>query len=503
MLSFRFAFVFLFVSSCLGFITERDFEVARLLTLKERVEQIPAEFGEQLSLLKNVRFDASISQKRQNLPQACITALTNWGTLFTTGSCSDLTTFYTKIFTGDSITNAETTQVCESQCLSDAKGNLTEILSTCPSDFTTDYSGGFDEFFKYLRSVCIKYNQEYCAPKIAAVFSDPTVFVNPTANDLQSICHPCLNLWINTLGQEGADFQSFFCLKEGNKWCWIEFNNINNNIDISDFASFFDKMCSSSCYQRYLALSQRFVNSTDQISMPDLCVRDFNGDLCFSKIYSAISVDSDSACPENPTPSSSCPSSCKDLLKRMFGIGCCGGYFFRLLEQSSDGEFDVDVIRNYVEDSCGIDIPGACPTGRIVGVIVVKNIKYAWVKSNENRFRRALIRDIAANLAAVGEPTITEITETSDGIQIKFTVNYDSKEEADSIQSSVSKLGDSEWLLPSVGGLPVDSRVDPLSPASIDTSASSFQSETVDGEPSGSSALGLSFAVLFLALFFF
>jgi len=243
--------------------------------------------------------------------------------------------------------------------------------------------------------------------------------------------------------------------------------------------------------------------------MGSLCTRNPDtNQLCVFSVLATADNDGDN-CDEQPEENE-CNAACKGFINNMVDdLGCCVETFFGFIELADEADATINEedniasgegageratvpdIRNWITETCDIEIPEACDVdGYVEFVIRVANVRLETYNEDPETVERAVKADIAAFLGVnptdISYDTVAEFAassekralgiarDASDGLEFTGTIQSGGRNHEDIASAGEDGLMNDDADVNSVNGQGAEYRNDPVEPAVVDGGSFTF-----------------------------
>jgi len=229
-------------------------------------------------------------------------------------------------------------------------------------------------------------------------------------------------------------------------------------------------------------------------SFSAICTKRSSGEYCLITVQRhGGELDTGGSC--DPS-SGTCSNKCKSKVQGIKDdFGCCINMVFELIDADAKTDSPSGTeLAEWVSDTCHVSIPDPCiPNRKIVLFVTIANLRYDFVKDNEELVYDLLTLDIAL-AAGVSDKQVTIVDYKKIGSLVQFEVDIqvDSDGFVDATADDLENP-DTFSFVNLGSGLSDDSKRDPTSPFYV----SSAKTKTVSN---GAATLLVSFSFMFIAL---
>jgi len=450
--------------------------------------------------------------------QACMAAFQVFGGL--QQQCS----FALVSLGNSSVTDADITRICTSDCIPRIKAALKAIDIGCSG--SGGPLDGFSSILEFitanLRTTCLKYNGQYCYVNFTRSVNALNAHQGSTytVDELTQICTPCTSIVykaINELVNSSISFPSIvnsICVKNNDEFCYPKFQNFTNSqSSFGDQGPPLEALCDR-CIQKAVIATDELFNTHEGAQFlnrsASQCVRDGQNRLC-GQVVGEPFDDVKRDCVPDQIMAGSCSNACANSVYTLITIGgCCAGN--AVAQGAKSLGVEPPVLIQGLKAACRLNVsfPDPCRPKTAEVNLSFKNLKYDYYLAHKAEVDQKVIKDVASQ-AGVPSSEVT-VTGAVAQAQSKFssmaarmallanggttitTAITSSTVDVASVQSQLQAAQASGTLsFPSLAQLPASASVDPtLSPGEAPT----------DGQdPSGStSAAALAQPSAFLAL---
>lgn len=296
-------------------------------------------------------------------------------------------------------------------------------------------------------AICSKdRNDSFCLPTIKTLQAlGPKLNTDTvTKADLTSSCTLCSRKLINHLrfwlSGDSANEKEFrrnvaalgaVCLKpfRSGDFCYLKFKEYRASAGNSDESSItsvegakrLDLICEPCVNAFVIALVRGMARVTDQTSAQQqlvtagqkfaagralLCSKNQAG-YCVTAAGAAVTQMRavSLTCGTKVLDMASCSAGCKAAIVALrSSLGCCFGPIMMFAAIATPTPVATGLaIRNKIQNACTLDVPQSCNRKRLVGAVVVRNLRRSWCLANVNDCVEAIRNDVAARFGVQPE----------------------------------------------------------------------------------------------------